>query len=312
MKKNIKIVFVGVIALTAFVFFFFGKSDLDIAYLKEKYAPSPSQFINIDGMDVHFRDEGVKGDSLPIVLIHGTGASLHTFDAWTNSLKSSRRVLRMDLPAFGLTGPFLNADYSIENYVDFIDKFLRSQGIQSCVLGGNSLGGNIAWQFTAKYPERVSKLILIDAAGYPFESASVPLAFRMGKIPVLNEIFTFITPRSVIRKSVENVYVDKSKVSEELVDRYFELTLRAGNRQAFVDRMSNEKGISPIELIPAIKQPTLILWGDRDFLIPVESAERFHKDLPNDTLVVLTNLGHVPMEEDPSTSLQAVLDFLKK
>ncbi|SOE23004.1 Pimeloyl-ACP methyl ester carboxylesterase [Spirosomataceae bacterium TFI 002] len=312
MKKISKILLILILVAIAFVFIFFGKSDLDLDYLKSKYATSPSQFVEIEGMNVHFRDEGVMQDSLPIVLIHGTGASLHTFEAWTKELKKTRRVLRMDLPAFGLTGPFQNTDYSIDHYVDFIQKFLTANGVEKCVLGGNSLGGNIAWQFTLEHPERVEKLILIDAAGYPFQSTSVPLAFRMGKIPIINKVFTYITPRSVIQRSVENVYSDKSKVTETLVDQYFELTLRAGNRQAFVDRMSMEKDVSPFERISEIKQSTLVLWGEDDFLIPVSSAERFHEDLPNDTLVIMKNLGHVPMEEDPATSLAVVMEFLKK
>lgn len=312
MKKISKILLTLILVAIAFIFILFGKSDLDLDYLKSKYATSPSQFVEIEGVSVHFRDEGVMQDSLPIVLIHGTGASLHTFEEWTKELKKTMRVLRMDLPAFGLTGPFQNTDYSIDHYVDFIQKFLTANGIEKCVLGGNSLGGNIAWQFTLEHPERVEKLILIDAAGYPFQSTSVPLAFRMGKIPIINKAFTYITPRSVIQKSVENVYADKSKVTERLVDQYFELTLRAGNRQAFVDRMSMEKDVSPFERISEIKESTLVLWGEEDFLIPVSSAKRFHEDLPNDTLVIMKNLGHVPMEEDPTSSLAVVMEFLKK
>lgn len=312
MKKIILIALASIVVAITLVFIFFGKSDLDLAYLKDKYAQSPSQFVSIDGMEVHFRDEGFLQDSLPLVLIHGTGASLHTFDEWTNTLKETRRVLRMDLPAFGLTGPFPDADYSIENYVDFIQKFLTKNGIQKCILGGNSLGGNIAWQFTAKYPQKVEKLILIDASGYPSASKSIPLAFRLGRIPVVNKLLTFITPYNVIQKSVENVYFDKSKVSKELVDRYYELTLRAGNRRAFVDRMNLEKQKSDVTAIQTIKQPTLILWGDQDLLIPVENAHRFHEDLPNDTLVILKNLGHVPMEEDSERSLKAVIAFIKR
>lgn len=264
----------------------------------------------LDGMNVHYRDEGKSPDSIPIVLIHGTGSSLHTFDDWAEELKKTRRVIRMDLPGYGLTGPFPEPDYSIDNYVDFVDEFLDALGLDLCIIGGNSLGGHIAWRYTLEYSQRVTKLILIDAAGYPNKSKSEPIAFRVAKTPVLRNALTFITPKSIARSSIENVYADKTKVTEELVDRYFELTLRAGNRRAFIDRFSAKKDPNAYKRIPQIQQPTLILWGDLDELIPPENAERFHRDLPIDTLVILENAGHVPMEEIPERSLDAVVGFL--
>ena len=289
-----------------------GHRDLPLNELKEKYAGTPSSFISVEGMEVHYRDEGNIADTLPIVLIHGTGASLHTFDDWTDQLKKDYRVIRMDLPAFGLTGPFPNRTYTIEQYVNFVEQFLSTIGVNQCILGGNSLGGEIAWRFTLENPEQVDKLILIDAAGYPYTSESKPLAFKLARLPVISQAFTFLTPKSVVRKSIESTYADKTKVSEPLVDRYFELALRVGNRQAFVDRMQLDDAVSPFHLIKEIQQPTLILWGEEDLLIPTESAHRFQNDLPNNTLVVLENIGHVPMEESPAESLVPVLSFLRK
>lgn len=309
--RSIVIVLISLAALLILVVILFGHADLPLDDLKEKYAQSPSEFISVEGMMVHYRDEGNPQDSLPIVLIHGTGASLHTFDAWTKALSPEYRVIRMDLPAFGLTGPFLSRDYSMENYVAFIDQFLQAKGIQHCIIGGNSLGGEIAWRYTVEYPRQVEKLILIDAAGYPLSSKSVPIAFKLAKLPIINKLAVYITPRSMIRKSVENVFVDKTKVTESLVDRYFDLTLREGNRQAFVDRMQLERSTDHTALIPTISQPCLVLWGDQDLLIPVDQAQQFHEDLPNDRLVILKGVGHVPMEESPEESVAAVLNFLK-
>jgi len=122
---------------------------------------------------------------------------------------------------------------------------------------------------------------------------------------------TFITPRFVVKSSVQNVYADKSKISEALFQRYFDLTLRSGNRQAFVERLKVTYDSSYLKQINHIQQPTLILWGKKDSLITIESAYRFHRDLPNDTLVILKNSGHVPMEESPVESLKAVLSFIE-
>ena len=310
MKKALRFSFFVLVGLLVLISVFFGHFDRPVEELKPKYAGAPSEFTPVMGMDVHYRDEGNPRDSLPVVLIHGTGASLHTFDAWASILKENRRVVRMDLPGFGLTGPFPDRNYSMARYVDFVAAFLSARNIESCVLGGNSLGGQIAWNVALEHPEKVDKLILIDAAGYPGKSTSVPLAFRIARTPGLNKLLTFITPRAVVKSSVLNVYADKTKVTDALVDRYFDLSLREGNRQALVDRMQMPIDTSRVRQIATIAQPTLIFWGEEDGLIPVESAYRFQKDLPNDTLVILKNSGHVPMEENPVESLEVVLAFI--
>lgn len=294
------------------ILLFFGHRDIPFIYLKTKYTNEASSFISIDGMNVHYRDEGNQQDTIPIVLIHGTASSLHTFDAWANRLKITNRVIRMDLPAYGLTGPFPDRNYSIQHYTEFIKTFLDALQVKQCILAGNSLGGEIAWNFAVAQPKMVEKLILIDAAGYRQISKSVPVAFKIGQTPVLNKILTYITPRFIVKASVENIYFDKSKVTPPLVDRYYELTLREGNRQAFVDRFKIEKDTTAYKKIKTIKQPTLILWGSEDLLIPLENAAKFHRDLPNNRLSIIQKTGHTPMEESPIESLKPVLEFLKK
>lgn len=307
--KALKVILAFIIILSIGVAALFGHRDIPLNELKSKYANTESTFISVNEMDIHFRDEGNKSDSIPIVLIHGTASSLHTFDQWTNILKNSNRVIRMDLPAFGLTGPFPDRNYSIAHYTAFLKDFMTALKIKQCVLVGNSLGGEIAWNFTLEQPDMVKKLILIDAAGYPSSSKSVPIAFKLGQTPVLNKLLTYITPRFMVRASVENVYFNKSKVTDSLVARYFELTLREGNRQAFVDRLriSTDTNYTNIK---HIKQPTLILWGARDLLITKENAYKFHKHLPNSTLAILDDTGHTPMEESPIQSLEPMINFL--
>ena len=296
--------------IVAFIIIF-SHRDIPLDDLKIKYANSNSSFVAVNKMDVHFRDEGVQTDTIPIVLIHGTGASLHTFNSWSDRLKKSNRVIRVDLPAYGLTGPFPDENYTMANYTAFLKDFLTALNIKQCVLAGNSLGGAIAWNFTLEQPSMVTKLILINASGYPIASKSVPIAFSLAKIPVINKLLTFITPRFLVRSSVENVYFDNSKVTDLVVERYFNLTLRAGNRKAFVDRLKIPKDTSTHKNIKNIQQPTLILWGAEDLLIPVENAYKFQEDLPNNTLVILENTGHTPMEESPLESLAPVISFLK-
>ncbi len=286
------------------------KNDIPLEKLKNKYTSPTSAFVDVYGMKVHYRDEGNKNDSIPLVLIHGTGASLHTWEKCVRSLKDSFRIITMDLPAYGLTGPNSDGIYTQEFYVKFIKEFLKTIKVDRCIIGGNSLGGAIAWNYTATYPSQVKKLILIDAAGYPMVSESKPIAFTIAQIPILKHILNYITPKILAKKSVMNVYYDPSLVTDTLVDRYYELFLRAGNRQAFMDRMNFSQYPDYIQKIRSINVQTMIIWGENDKLIPLENARKFQHDLPNDTLVIIPKTGHVPMEESTDRTTTAIRHFL--
>jgi len=315
MKKSLKFL-VWILILSVFgIGMTFWENDIPLPILKQKYAASPSKFLKMEDLEVHYRDQGNQTDSLPIVLLHGTAASLHTWEGWVQALQSERRIITLDLPAYGLTGPHLAGNYSVSFYVDFIDDFLNQLGVEKCIIGGNSLGGYIAWNYALKHPQKTKKLILVDAAGYPIQSESVPLAFQLASLPIIKNVFKYITPRPILKKSIENVYGEPSKIDEKLVDRYFELSLRAGNRAAFIDRMSKfkKKGLDEnYEQLKKLSTPTLIIWGEKDRLIPISVAYRFQKDLPNNTLVTFPKLGHVPQEEDPQETVKSVLNFLRK
>jgi pimeloyl-ACP methyl ester carboxylesterase len=315
--KTLKYLFIGIFSLLLIGIIAFWKNDIPLEDLKKKYTNTESKFVEIDGMNVHYRDEGNQNDSIPLVLIHGTGASLHTWEGWVNDLKTQRRIITLDLPAYGLTGANPTGDYSMEYYSQFIDKLLTKLAVNQCIMGGNSLGGGISWNYALAYPDKVKKLILVDAGGYQMKSKSVPIAFQIARMPYIKGLFKYVTPRSIVESSIKNVYIQDEKITEELIDRYFELSLREGNRQAFLDRMSafskNSKEVfeNKSDKIKTIQVPTLILWGEGDGLIPTEVAQKFHEDLPNDTLVILKNLGHTPMEEDPKATVVVVKEFLK-
>jgi pimeloyl-ACP methyl ester carboxylesterase len=285
--------------------------DRPLSSLTARWAPPPSTFIPLLGMQVHLRDQGPRDDPDPVVLIHGTSASLHTWEGWVHALDDKHRVVTFDLPAFGLTGPSPEGDYTIAAYVRFVGALLDQLGIRRCVLGGNSLGGNVAWETALAMPERVDKLILVDSGGYPFIATSAPLGFRLARVPVLNRLMQFVTPRALVEASVRNVYGDPSRVTPELVDRYFEMTVRAGNRRALGQRFAQSEFGARAGRIAELKLPTLILWGGRDRLLPPADAQRFHRDIADSRLVILPDLGHVPHEEDPARTVAAVIEFLQ-
>ena len=313
MKIVLWIVVGAVIAAGLFVAAFVAINwapDRPVAALAPRWAQPPSTFVEIAGMNVHLRDEGPRDDAAPIVLLHGTAASLHTWQGWVEALKERRRVIRFDLPGFGLTGPSPDGDYSIENYVRFVAAILDKLDVKRCVLGGNSFGGYVAWLTALAEPQRVERLILVDAGGYPIAATAAPLGFRIAQLPVFNRLFETTLPRGLVESSVRAVYGDPGKVTPELVDLYYEIALREGNRRALAQRFAQARPGEFAGRIPELKLPTLILWGGRDGVIPPEAAARFHRDIAGSRLVIFDELGHVPHEEDPVRTVTAVKEFI--
>lgn len=309
MIRKIVIILGVTLSILLILIFSMSQPDIPVETLKAKYANESSRFITIMDMPVHYLDEGVFQDSIPLVLLHGTSSSLLTWDACAKEWTRTKRVVRMDLPGFGLTGPNPSNDYSIAMYSDFLNQFLQALKIESCYLAGNSLGGLIAYDFAATHPEKVKKVILLDPAGYPVENAKGSLGFTLARIPVVNQLLTIITPKSVVRKSLEDVYGDPEKVTDELVQQYHDMTLRFGNRKALLTRLKTDQQGDTTK-VSRVLQPSMIIWGDRDQLIPLANAYKFQRDLPNDTLVVLPGVGHVPMEEVPELVIPLINQFI--
>jgi pimeloyl-ACP methyl ester carboxylesterase len=288
--------------------------DRPVQSLVARWAPAPSDFIEVKGQLVHLRDVGPRGDPAPLVLLHGTAASLHTWEGWTAVLGKTRRVIAFDLPGFGLTGPFAGDyapdDYRGDTYARFVLDVMDALRVPRAVIGGNSLGGEVAWRAVSLAPQRFERLILVDASGYELAPDGVPLGFRIASIPVLNRIGEYLLPRALVAQSVRDVYGDPSKITEPLVDRYFELALREGNRRALGQRMQQMEPGAHVDRLKALSLPTLVLWGGNDRLIPPATAQRFATDIRGAKVVMLDGLGHVPQEEDPARTLPPVLEFL--
>ncbi len=302
--------------LAGLVFFFIAgivavwAPDKPLAELQARWAAAPSQFITVAGQQVHVRDEGPRDDPLPIVLLHGTSDSLHTWDGWAARLRGQRRVIRFDLPGFGLTGPAVTADYSMEAYVRFVAAVLDKLQTPRVVLGGNSLGGEIAWRAAWAMPQRVAQLILVDASGYAMDPEELPLGFALARTAGARAALQYLLPRGLVLASVRSVYGDPAQVTPELVDRYYDMALRAGNRRALAQRLEAMQVDDVSDRIRSLTLPTLVLWGAQDRLIPVALGRRFAQDIEGANLVVFEGLGHLPHQEDPVRTVAEVKRFL--
>ena len=313
MLRFIKWLFILLLAALAALFFWGYAPDTNAAQMERKYGSAASRFAKLEpGLRVHYRDEG-KQDGPVLVLIHGSNASLHTWEQWVGILGKDYRIISLDLPGHGLTGNNPAGVYDSASYVRVVDRLLTKLNVDKAVIGGNSMGGGVSWAYALKHPEKVEALLLVDASGQPYaRSGKTPLGFRLMRMPVIKEAARFIAPRSIFESSVKTSMSVQSEIDDKLIDRYWELNRYPGNRNATMQRFSNSKSMVPgtKERLSTIKVPVLILWGAEDNLIPVTAAKWFAEAMPQAKLIIYPNVGHIPMEEIPQKSANDVKIWL--
>jgi pimeloyl-ACP methyl ester carboxylesterase len=307
--KTIAKIFGGIFIALFAVILFFAESDRPVEELIPLYANKDSKFMDILGMKVHYRDEGVATDSVPLILLHGMSSSLNTWDSVVIDLKPHKRVISLDLPGFAITGPSPENAYNFPYYSKFIDSFTTRLKIKRFILVGNSMGGAISWNYALHNPSSLAKMVLVDAAGYPKKGESGSLGFKLASTPVINNLLLYVTPKALVRKSLETVYFDQSRVTDAQVERFHDVAIREGNREAALQIFKGSFKGDPNQ-IKSIKTPTLILWGDKDNLIGMNNVDNFLKDIKGSKAEIYKNIGHVPMEEVPGKVASSILRFL--
>jgi pimeloyl-ACP methyl ester carboxylesterase len=322
-KYTSSILLALVVALAIFIY----KGELPADVVDAKYTSGTSQFFVMDnGARVHYRDEGNKSGP-PIVLVHGSNASLHTWEPWVQAIGDDYRVVTMDLPAHGLTGATPDKDYSTRAQLKTVDALVEHLGIDRFTLGGNSMGGGVTWQYALAHPAKVNAMVLVDSSGFPQfwtalnekqaeqadgEEKESPLVFKLMGQSWFRAISKYMDPYYLTKQGVESAYNHSPVVTDELIDRYYELSIREGTREATISRFSNfDFDNEPVDT-SVLDQPTLVMWGKEDSLIPVEVAIMFDETLVDSTLVIYDNVGHMPMEEIPEQSANDLLVFLEK
>jgi pimeloyl-ACP methyl ester carboxylesterase len=297
MKRPLKWLAVIALVLGA-VFLIFRTPDTDPAAMRAKYGAAPSQFIDLgDGLTIHLRDEGPR-DALPIVLLHGSNADLHTWDPWAAALSKQYRVIRYDTIGHGLTGRVAAKDYSLEAMAALVGKVADQLGLQRFVLAGNSMGGAVSVRYAMDHPERLSALVLVDAGGAPKPGGEPGnIGFKIAATPGLNQLMLHITPRSIVEKSLSQSVTNQAIVTPAAVDRYWELLRYPGNREATMLRMTTPRHTFDPAKLAAIKVPTLILWGELDKLIGPDAARWYQAAIPGSSLRIYPGIGHLPQEE---------------
>ncbi len=306
----------GLLVAILAIFLALRTSDTDRDAMIAKYGgPNAAFAAGPAGQRIHYRDQG-KRDGAAIILLHGSNSSLHTWEPLVQRLGADYRIVTLDLPGHGLTGGTPDKDYGADGMAAAVDVVAAKLGLDHFILGGNSMGGWVAWRYALAQPSRVDALLLLDAAGMPLRKGEKApesnVGFRILKYPLGRWLATQITPRALVEQSLRGSVEKQAIIDDATIDRYWELLRFPGNREATVLRARLNREPAMAARVADIKAPTLILFGDKDRLINPSAAQTFHERMAGSEVVLLKNIGHLPMEEDPDATAAAIADFLTR
>jgi pimeloyl-ACP methyl ester carboxylesterase len=311
MKKLIRIALAAiVILLIAFTIFWFARpADVNFDEARAAVPNSAySRFADVDGVRIHYQE---KGAGAPLVLLHGNLASTFTWKDVFDPLSQQFRVIAVDLKGFGFSGK-PDGDYTRRAQGDLVVRLLDHLKIDRAILCGSSMGGEVSVNAAVRRPDRVSALILVDSGGVTVGGGGsvVPAVTEW---PVIGPAIAALalTSDSLVRDGLRMNFYDDSMVTDEQVAAHYRpLKTRNGQRAAYLARA--QAAINPIEPeINKIKQPTLIVWGAEDEIIPLEAGRRLNSLIAGSRLVVFDKCGHLPHSEMPVRFMGEVRSFIK-
>ncbi len=269
------------------------------------------------GIKINYYDKAGQGP--PVLLLHGFGACAYTWRYLIPPLAGAHRVLTLELKGHGLSDKPRDGHYAVADQADIVAEFIRRQDLHDLVIMGHSMGGAVALMTFLKLkkdtkdnPGRIQKLVLIDSAGY---RQKLPWFIRLAKIPGAHTLATWLLPpRFAAALVLKKCYYDKDKITEEQIDTYAYYGSLPGAAEAISE---TAKQIIPAnidsitEQYKKIRVPVLVIWGMEDEVVPLKVGLNFMRDIRSAELVPLSGCGHIPPEEEPQATRQAIMDFLK-
>ena len=293
-------------AILAIVMYGLWTPDLERAELEKRYVASSPQMLDVNGLKVHYKETGPQA-APALLLMHGFGSSLQAWDDWSLKLEQKYRVIRLDLPGFGLTGASPANDYSEEKDLAILTHFADKLGLEKFSIIGHSMGGKMAWTLAATQPERVQALVLMAPDGFP---EAKDIGTKPYEVPAVMGLIKYFLPKYLVRKSIEPAFAEADALSDARVNRYYDMLRAPGVRAAILERSNQTIYTDPVPRLKAIKAPTLLIWGEQDQMIPSTNAKSYASVLSNSTTVLVPKLGHLLQEEQPEKGLTAVMQFL--
>ena len=298
--------FIGISALLAAMLGWLWTPDKDRAALEPIYLNAPTDMLGVAGTRLHVRDSGPK-TAPAVIFLHGFGASLHTWEPWANALAKDLRVIRIDLPGSGLSTPDPTNDYSDKRSLQIINALMDKLGLARASLVGHSIGGRIAWTFAGAYPARVDKLVLVAPDGF----ASPGFVYgKTPEVPAMARLMRLSLPKPLLAMSLKPAYARPETMTDALATRYHDMMLAPGSRDALLARMAQTVLVDPLPILKKITAPALLVWGEQDAMIPFANSNDYLKAIAGSGLVSFKGVGHLPHEEAPDKSIDAVRSFL--
>lgn len=303
-RLNIVLVLLAIAGAVAACFF---RLDLDPAALEAKYAADPaSRFVEASGIRFHLTD---RGQGPVLVLIHGQAANFTVWEAAARLLAADHRVIDIDMPGHGLTGPDPQQRYTPPEIAADLDALMGALGIDRFALAGNSLGGGVSQEYALAHPQKLTALLLVDPVGAPM-LGPMPTAFATQTLPLIGPLMHWFTPDWIVKPVLATTFGNPARLSADDAEATYELLLRAGNRQAQYLTLLGAIDTTLADRMAGITTPTLLLWGTRDTWLTPDHEPWFATHIPGIEVKMLEGLGHQPMMEDPQVTVAAMEAFL--
>jgi len=273
-------------------------------------AQREDHFIKIGQTEYHYVEYPAQGKN--ILFIHGFASSTYTWEKVAPILNTmGYHAWALDIKGFGWSDKPMDSSYDILTLTEEVYQWLEAMDLDEVMLVGNSLGGGIATLMALLHPEKVGRLILIDAAAYDTE---YPFIMKMARLPFSEAVARFFFCRWVVKQTLCEVYYHKGWITDDQVEAYYSrlLTDNALEAQiAVVKFLEFARVETYVNRIPEIRSKALIIWGEHDRWIPLSSAYRFESELKDSTLVIIPACGHMPQEEYPDLTGRLIDSFLQ-
>jgi len=274
--------------------------------------PTPfDHFIKVGGVNYHYLE--FPGAGTTVVLLHGYGSSTYTWEGIIPYLRQGGyHVYALDMKGFGWSDKPRGADYAPLTLFQEVNSVMEALKLEKVVFVGNSLGGGIAVLMALDHPDKIERVVLIDAAGYPMK---MPLIIRLSRVPLAADFMKVFFERWVIRWNLSEVMYDgKKKMTPAQVEAYFDRLRTEGALDSMISlaRAINFEDFKPyLSRNNEAKMPVLIIWGKEDKWVPMAIGQRFHQDIPASGMVSIPNCGHIPQEEYPKETADYIISFIQ-
>ena len=288
-----------------------GTRVLPLPQIIAKYADADSHFIEIDDVRLHYKDQGAGP---AVLLIHGSSGDLGDFDGWMSTLLAQHwRVVRIDLPGFGLSGPVPNGNYSIDHMQSLIDGLMDELGIERFALVGTSYGGPVAFRYAATRTDRVTGLVIMNSAGVEFGKQDVDA--KTGEKKFYAASVSDTVSRDATALAIRRAFTDPSRISDAWIDRKVDFSNIVGRDREGALAIDQYVRGNPERVLAHVRASVLVFWGGANKALSQETADRFLAALTHAAYrekAVQPGGGHMMHVEMPEPTVATVAKFLQK